>query len=107
MHGPDGTDYPNYVSYTEIAAPHLIRYDHGIDAASPAMFKAVIAFEADGGKTRVSLRLKLADAKVRDDMVAFGAVEGGWQTLSRLDAFLNGAIAVTAPYNPNTKAARA
>lgn len=103
MHGPDGTDYPNYVTYTEIEAPHLIRYDHGTNAQHPEMFKAEIRLEAEGGKTRMKLHLTLTDAKLREDMVAFGAVEGAWQTLSRLDAYLSGALAVTPPYNPNAK----
>lgn len=103
MHGPDGTDYPNYVTYTGIDAPNLIAYDHGTNQQHPEMFKAVIRFEAEGGKTRVKLQLTLSDAKFREDMVAFGAVEGAWQTLSRLDAFLSGALAVTPPYNPNAQ----
>lgn len=89
MHGPDGTDYPNYVTYTEIAPPGVIRYDHGTGAENPRMFKAEILFTEEGAKTRVSLRLILADAAQRDEMVAFGAVEGGWQTLSRLAAYLS------------------
>ena len=105
MHGPDGTDYPNYVTYREIEAPRRIAYDHGTNARHPEMFKAVIQFEEDGGKTRVSLRLTLGDPKQREAMVAFGAVEGGWQTLSRLSAYLSGALAVTPPYNPNTAVA--
>lgn len=88
MHGPDGTDYPNYVKYTEIVAPESIRYDHGSNAQHPDMFKAVITLADEGGKTRVTLRMIIADAEHRDEMVAFGAVEGGWQTLARLDAYL-------------------
>jgi uncharacterized protein YndB with AHSA1/START domain len=88
MHGPDGTDYPNYVKYTEIVAPEKMRYDHGSNAEHPEMFKAVITLADEGGKTRVILRLIIANAEHRDEMVAFGAVEGGWQTLARLDAYL-------------------
>lgn len=103
MHGPDGTDYPNYVSYTEIVAPKLIRYNHGTNAHHPDMFKAAIHLEAEGGRTRVRLQLTVKDAEQREAMIAFGAVEGAWQNLSRLDAFLSGALAVTPPYNPNGK----
>jgi uncharacterized protein YndB with AHSA1/START domain len=88
MHGPDGTDYPNYVTYTEIAAPNRICYDHGTNAQHPDMFKAVITLADEDGKTRVTLRLIIADARQRDEMVAFGAIEGGRQTLSRLDAYV-------------------
>jgi uncharacterized protein YndB with AHSA1/START domain len=88
MHGPDGTDYPNYVSYTEISPPFRIAYDHGSSAQHPDMFKAVITFAEENGKTRVTLHLTLKDAKQREDKVAFGAVEGGWQNLARLEDFI-------------------
>ncbi len=88
MHGPDGTDYPNHVAYTSIETGRVIAYDHGTDADHPALFKAVISFAPQGGKTRVSLRLILADAAQRPNYVAFGAVEGGYQNLARLDAFI-------------------
>ena len=88
MHGPDGTDYPNHVGYTAIETDRRIAYDHGTDADHPAMFKAVISFEPQGQQTRVTLRLILADASERPTYVAFGAVEGGYQNLARLDAYL-------------------
>lgn len=88
MHGPDGTDYPNHVAYTAIEANQTITYDHGSAADHPAMFKAVIGFEPQGAKTRVALRLILGDAAQRPHYVSFGAVEGGYQNLERLDAFL-------------------
>ena len=89
MHGPDGTDYPNHVAYTSIETSRLIAYDHGSNADHPALFKAVISFESQGDKTRVALRLILADASERPHYVSFGAVEGGYQNLARLDAWLN------------------
>lgn len=88
MHGPDGTDYPNYVSYTAIADGRRIAYDHGTDAAHPAMFKAEITFGDEGGGTRVVLRLILADAAERPRFIGFGAVEGAYQNLDRLSAYL-------------------
>ena len=88
MHGPDGTDYPNHVAYTAIETGRVIAYDHGSDAVHPALFKAVIGFEPQGEKTRVSLRLILGDAAERPHYVSFGAVEGGYQNLERLDAWL-------------------
>ena len=35
MHGPDGTDYPNHVSYTAIEPGHTIAYDHGTGPDHP------------------------------------------------------------------------
>jgi uncharacterized protein YndB with AHSA1/START domain len=89
MHGPDGTDYPNYVRYTEIEPNRRIAYDHGSDADHPALFKAVIGFTAEGGATRVNLKLILNDAKERPGYVKFGAVEGGYQNLERLERWLD------------------
>jgi uncharacterized protein YndB with AHSA1/START domain len=88
MHGPDGKDYPNHVTYTAIEPPTRIAYDHGINEQHPDMFKATIDFVPEGNGTRVTLKLVLTDAQQREDMVAFGAVEGAWQTLSRLDEFV-------------------
>jgi uncharacterized protein YndB with AHSA1/START domain len=89
MHGPDGTDYPNYVSYTSIEPGSRIAYDHGTDAGNPAMFKAAIDFRDEAGGTRVNLKLTLNDATERPRYVGFGAVEGGYQNLERLDAWLH------------------
>lgn len=88
MHGPDGTDYPNHVRYTEILPSRRIAYDHGTDAQHPALFTAVISFAEEGAKTRVTLLLTLKDARQRDELVDFGAVEGGWQTLARLEDYV-------------------
>jgi len=90
MHGPDGTDYPNHVIYTKIDPPQSIAWDHHGDADHPAEFKAVISFVSEGGKTRVTLRMILADARQRQGMLAFGALEGGWQNLARLESYFAG-----------------
>ena len=89
MHGPDGTNYPNYVSYTTIETNRLIAYDHGTNAEHPAMFKAIIRFMEVAEGTQVNLKLILGDARQRPDFITFGAVEGGYQTLERLDSWLD------------------
>ncbi|MGQ0484766.1 MAG: SRPBCC family protein [Hyphomicrobiales bacterium] len=89
MHGPDGTDYPNRVVYTEIRKPERIAYDHYAGDEGLPHFKAVVTLDAEGAKTKVTLRLIAATAERRDGFVAFGAVEGGLQTLSRLAAYLD------------------
>ena len=43
MHGPDGTDYANRITYTEIVKPERPAYDHG-DEGNPRMFRASVAF---------------------------------------------------------------
>lgn len=90
MHGPDGTDYPNRIRYTEVKAPELIAYDHDAgEGSDPAhAFKSVVELTVEGGKTRVTLRLTFATKEHREAMAKFGAIEGGNQTLGRLDAYL-------------------
>jgi uncharacterized protein YndB with AHSA1/START domain len=88
MHGPDGTDYPNYVLFTKIEAPRLIVHDHGVRKNEPPLFKGSVSFEDQGGKTLVTLSLEVARAEQRDTLMTYGAVRGGIQNLERLDAFL-------------------
>lgn len=91
MHGPDGTDYPNRVVYTEIKNPELLKYDHFDeyeDVGRPPHFKQTITFEEVNGKTKVELNLLFPTAENRQEAAEFGAIEGGHQTLSRLAEFL-------------------
>lgn len=86
MHGPDGTDYRNDVTFTEIVEPELLKYDHG---PSPIFF-ATITFDEDGAdKTKLSMTT-LFDSKAERDRVVekFGAVEGMKQTLGRLGDYV-------------------
>lgn len=86
MHGPDGTDYINKIVYTEIVRPQRICYDHGDDEGP--QFKAIITFEEQGGGTKLTLQMICATPIQLEGMKKFGAVEGGEQTLERLDAYL-------------------
>ena len=88
MHGPDGTDYPNDVRYTEIVEPERLVYDHGFDDGGDPHFHATVTFDDQNGKTRVTLRLLAPTAEARGEMVKFGAVEGGNQKLGRLAEYL-------------------
>jgi uncharacterized protein YndB with AHSA1/START domain len=81
MHGPDGTDYPNQSVYVEVLKPQLLVYDH----VSAPHFRFCATFIAEGGKTRVTVRMLFPSAALRDKTAkAFGAVEGLKQTLERL-----------------------
>jgi len=90
MHGPDGTDYPNRVTYTRIDKPLCIEYDHDGDGHRDEHFFHVIAtFDAlDGNRTRITLRLQFQTAEQCEKVKQSGAVEGGRQTLGRLAAYL-------------------
>lgn len=88
MHGPDGTDFENEIVYEEIENPRKLAYRHaGLGATAHIQFRSTVTFEPRDGGTFVTLRARYATADARDQNVReVGAVEGGRQTLSRLEA---------------------
>lgn len=91
MHGPDGVDYPNYSTFIEVVKPERIVFEHGgaKKGGPAAVFEATWTFEDVGGKTKVTGRMVFPTAADRDKVVkAYGAIEGGKQTLERLQEFL-------------------
>lgn len=89
MHGPDGTDYPNYTRYIDVEPLSRITYTNGVSADDPNAFWAEVTFErVDEKRTRVRLML-VVQKEARNGYIEFGAFEGADQTLSRLNAFLN------------------
>ena len=89
MHGPDGTDYPNYVEYREIVPPERIVFLHGEKAGDPNAFVSTIRFIERGARTEVEMRALFKTKALRDDAVErIGAIEGGNQTLGRLAAYV-------------------
>lgn len=92
MHGPDGTDYPNYSIFREIVPQERIAYGHGggRKGGPGAQFEATWTFESLGPKrTRLTGRMVFPTAEARDIVVReYGAIEGGRQTLARLAALL-------------------
>ena len=87
MHGPDGTDYPNVIEYTDIVKPERICYDHGDDTGP--VFKAVIEFEEIDNKTNITLRTLHASREQLEAMKKHGAVEGARQTLERFERYIS------------------
>ena len=82
MHGPDGTDYPNEVLYSEVVRPERLVYRHGPEP----VFDVTVTFEDLGGKTKMTMRAVFSSAAVRDQVEKeYGAVEGMYHTLDRLD----------------------
>src|SRR6476660_3927619 len=89
MHGPDRTDYQEWISWTEIAAPERIALLHGESRGDPNAFESVITFEPDGAATRVEMRTLFPTKELRDEAVEnYHAIEGGRQTLSNLAAYV-------------------
>ena len=89
MHGPDGTDYQEWISWTEIDPPERIALLHGESRGDPNAFVSVVAFAPDGASTRIEMRTVFPTTALRDEAVEkYHAIEGGRQTLSGLAAYV-------------------
>src|SRR3954470_18427460 len=89
MHGPDGTDYQEWISWTEIAPPERIALLHGESRGDPNAFESVVTFARDGAATRIEMHTVFPTKELRDEAVEkYHAIEGGQQTLSNLAAYV-------------------
>jgi uncharacterized protein YndB with AHSA1/START domain len=89
MHGPDGTDYQEWISWTELDPPARLAMLHGESADDPNAFESVITFTPDGSSTRIEMRTVFPTKQLRDEAVEkYHAVEGGQQTLANLAAYV-------------------
>jgi uncharacterized protein YndB with AHSA1/START domain len=85
MHGPDGTDYQEWIFWTEIVPPERIALLHGESRGDPNAFASVLTFAPDGAATRLEMRTVFPTKELRDQAVEkYHAMEGGQQTLSKL-----------------------
>ena len=93
MHGPDGTDYQEWIAWTEIAPPERIALLHGESRDDPNAFESTLAFEPHGNATRIVMRAVFPTKQLRDEAVEkYHAIEGGEQTLSKLAAYVTGIV---------------
>ena len=91
MHGPDGVDYPNVITYRDIVPGRRLVYEQtgGRAGETPIDFRSTVVFERDEAGTRLTLRMQVASAESRRRAIEeFGAYEGGIETLDRLADFL-------------------
>ena len=87
MRGPDGTEFPNAVTYREIVPCERFAFRHGTtETEDPeADFNTVILLEAEGTKTRLTMIATFKDKASRDVVIRdYGAVEGARQHLEKL-----------------------
>jgi len=84
MHGPDGTDYDNLITYTKIVKPERLEYLHGTSEQDPEHFRVVVTFEQSGSQTVLTMNSLFPTAEARAAVVSFGAIELGQQTLAKL-----------------------
>jgi uncharacterized protein YndB with AHSA1/START domain len=90
MHGPDGTDYQEWISWSEIDPPARIALRHGAFRDDPDAFESVLTFAPDGAATRLEMRTVFPTMELRAEAVEkYHAIEGGQQTLSHLAAYVS------------------
>ena len=90
MHGPDGRDYQNRITFDEIVAPSRLVYRHaGGEDVEPVQFKQTLTFEDLGGKTRLTWHGVFPSAAERARVIKdYGADKGLAQTMARLAEFV-------------------
>jgi uncharacterized protein YndB with AHSA1/START domain len=78
--------YSNRIEYLEITPPERIVFDHGSDQDNdPNRFRVTLTFDEQANKKTVVTLRQLHPTKARRDaVIAFGAVEYGFQTLDKL-----------------------
>jgi uncharacterized protein YndB with AHSA1/START domain len=87
MHGPDGTDYPNFIRFEEITKPSKISFFHGEKEGDPGSFYVTATFEeVEKTKTKLVFKAVFNTVEEREMVVReYGALEGNKQTLDRLE----------------------
>jgi uncharacterized protein YndB with AHSA1/START domain len=91
MHGPEGSDYPNWIQWMEIRPPEVIVLRHGEGPDDPEQFSSTFFFEERTDGTRVILRSEFKTKALRDRAAEeYGAIEGANQTLDSLATYVTG-----------------
>ena len=102
MHGPDGRDYQNRITYEEVVPPQRLVYRHGGgEDVEPVHFRQTITFEDLGGRTRIIWRGDFPSAAERDRVIReYGANTGLVQTLARLEQYVSATVPGLAGVRP-------
>jgi uncharacterized protein YndB with AHSA1/START domain len=93
MRGPDGVEYQNIITYLEIIEPLRLVYKHGGDSECEQVnFQVTVTFDDlpdHPGKTRLNMQMLFASRAEREFVIEkYGAIEGGKQTIHRLEGYL-------------------
>ncbi len=87
MHGPDGTDYPNYIAYEEVNAPKRLVYSHGFRQGEPRLFHVATNFIDCGTSTIIETTMTFETQAARDATAKHG-IPGHASTMKRLEKLL-------------------
>jgi len=91
MHGPDGRDYQNRITFDEIVSLERIVYRHGGgDEVEPVQFTQTVTFRDLGnGQTFLTWHGTFPSAAERARVIRdYGADKGLVQTMARLDDYV-------------------
>lgn len=87
MHGPDGRDYENLITFEEVVEPERLVYRHGggKDELEPVNFAVIVTFEDLGSRTRLTMTMTFPTADQRTLVIEnYGADTGLVEHLERL-----------------------
>lgn len=83
MHGPDGTDYDNLITFLEIQAPRIV-YKHG-DFENDEHFRVTVTLEEQGQSTLLTMTMQFPTVEALNQTIQdVGAIEGAQSTMNRL-----------------------
>jgi uncharacterized protein YndB with AHSA1/START domain len=89
MHGPDGTDWPNFTRYHDVQPQALLVYDHGASAEDAApLFRMTVRFRDLDGRTELDICMALATPEAAQQTRRFVKAAGGDATWDRLAEYL-------------------
>jgi uncharacterized protein YndB with AHSA1/START domain len=89
MHGM-GRDWTNKIEYLEVKKPSLLTYKHSGAESDDYNFTVSVSFEEVGGKTLLTMKSMFKSEAIIDELNRkVNAIEGGKQTLNRLEGYLN------------------
>lgn len=88
MHGM-GRDWDNKIEYLEVKKPSLICYKHSGERSEDYNFTVSISFEDVEGKTLLTMKSIFKSKEIIEELNRkVNAIEGGKQTLNRLENHL-------------------
>ena len=88
MHGM-GRDWENKIQYIEVIKPSLLTYKHTGERDDDYNFAVTVSFEEVEGKTLLTMRSIFKSKAIIDELNRkVNAIEGGKQTLNRLENYV-------------------
>lgn len=88
MHGM-GRDWDNKIEYVEVIKPSLLSYRHTGASNNDYNFTVTVFFEEVDGKTLLTMKSTFKSSAIIEELNRkVNAIEGGKQTLDRLEAYV-------------------